>query len=414
MMRFGLMRVLDKYAAGALCRLMALVWRLKRLVRPRATADFPPERIKNILVLKFFGAGSLHLAWPMFKGIRRRFPHARIFVLTFESNREFLEVLGVADEILAVRSDRLGHFLGDLLRHWWRLVSHRPDLSFDLEFFSNSSVLMTMFYLARIRVGLYAENAKRGDLLTIRAGFNHYRHVSEVFFRLAEAVGVQKRPELFDLSLPSMAEAYERGVAPRLGLRDGERYAVVNVNSSGLFLHRRWPMEQFAQLIRKLRARHPGTKVVLIGGAGDGQYVGGLHAALADDDGVVNLAGRTSVRELLGLLQHAALLISNDSGPVHFASGCKTPTVAMFGPETPVIYRPLNPNAIVLYAGLYCSPCMNVFANKDFKGCRDNVCMTGISVEQVMEAAESLLDGRAAAEYVCPGRYVPVQSIPVR
>ncbi|MFZ1992294.1 MAG: glycosyltransferase family 9 protein, partial [Alphaproteobacteria bacterium] len=178
----------------------------------------------------------------------------------------------------------------------------------------------------------------------------------------------------------------------------------------GLFLHRRWPVEQFEQFIRAFRAKHPQVKVVLIGGAGDAAYVGSLHAALATDDGVVNLAGKTSMRGLLGLLEHAALLVSNDSGPVHFADGYKTPTVALFGPETPLLYRPLKHDAIVLYASRYCSPCMNVFANKDFKGCRDNLCMKDIPVTQVLEAAESLLDGRAA-DYVHPGRYVPATPI---
>ena len=50
-------------------------------------------------------------------------------------------------------------------------------------------------------------------------------------------------------------------------------------------------------------------------------------------------------REFLALLQHADVFVSNDSGPVHFASGYRTPTVALFGPETPVLYRPLNPKA---------------------------------------------------------------------
>ena len=405
MIKMNLMRFLDKWVGGTICRIVAVLWFFKRLIKPRASADFPPEKIKNILVIKFFGAGSLHLAWPMFKGIRKRFPNARIHVLTFAQNKEFLEILNCADVILPVRDDSLRHFAGDLLRHWRRLLFSRPSLSFDLEFFSNSSVLMGMFYLAKIRVGLYAENAKRGDLLTIRANFNHYRHVSEVFFRLAEAVGVEREPEFFDLRLPSMNDVFEKSLKPQLQLQNGQQFAVVNINSSDLSIHRRWPKEQFEQLIRALRKKRPGMKVVLVGAPDERQYVDELYSSLSDDEQVLNLAGRTDTRELLALLEHAAIFVSSDSGPVHFASGYATPTVAMFGPETPVLYRPLNPRAAVLYAGLYCSPCMNIFANKDFRGCRDNVCMKSISVDQVLQAAEALLDGKGAAAVGQAGRY---------
>jgi len=396
MIHIDIMRLLDKRLAGAICRVLSVVWFIKRLIKPRASADFQPEKIKNILVIKFFGAGSLYLAWPMFKAIRKRFTNARIYVLTFVPNKEFLEIMDCADVILPVRNDSLWHFTTDLLRHWWRMLAHRPDLSLDLEFFSNSSVLMGMFFLSRIRVGLFAENATRGDLLTIRAGFNHYRHVSEVFFRLAHCVGAKREPEFFDLKLPSMPQAQEQ-VRSRLNLNDGQQYAVVNISSSTLFLHRRWPLENFESLIRRFRNDHPQMKVVLIGEPSDHDYVGRLCAEFKGDDQVVNIAGATNMRELLAVLEHAAVFVSNDSGPVHFAAGYKTPTVVLFGPETPVLYRPLNPNAIVLYAGLYCSPCMNIYANKDFRGCRENVCMKSISVEQVAEASERLLNAPAAA-----------------
>lgn len=406
MIKVGIMRLLDKWVGGTLCRIMAVFWSVKRLIRPRANAEFPPEKIRNILVIKFFGAGSLYLAWPMFKGIRKRFANARIHVVTFASNKEFLEIMDCADEILPVRNDNIWHFGVDLLKHWWRLLFHRPDLSFDLEFFSNSSVLFAMLYLARIRVGLFAENAKRGDLLTVRASFNHYRHVSEVFFRLAEVVGVESEPEFFDLPLPSMGDAYNQGVRPKLHLRDSQNFAVVNVNSSDLFLHRRWPRERFEQFIRAFRKKYPSMKVVLVGAPAERDYVGELHSVLAEDEHVLNLAGRTSMREFLALLERATIFVSNDSGPVHFASGYETPTVALFGPETPVLYRPLNPRSMVLHSGLYCSPCMNIYANKDFRGCRDNACMKTITVGQVMAAAEALLVGRPSSTYDQTDRYI--------
>jgi ADP-heptose:LPS heptosyltransferase len=86
------------------------------------------------------------------------------------------------------------------------------------------------------------------------------------------------------------------------------------------------------------------------------------------------------------------VMISNDSGPAHFAAACGLPTIVLFGPETPSLYRPLG-SATAIYAGLACSPCVSA-SNHRKTACTDNVCMQAIGVEQVFQAAESVLAAR--------------------
>jgi ADP-heptose:LPS heptosyltransferase len=82
-------------------------------------------------------------------------------------------------------------------------------------------------------------------------------------------------------------------------------------------------------------------------------------------------------------------MVSNDSGPAHFAAACGLPTIVLFGPETPHLYRPLG-NSTALYAGLACSPCVSA-SNHRKSACNDNVCMRAISVEQVFKAVDDVL-----------------------
>jgi ADP-heptose:LPS heptosyltransferase len=96
------------------------------------------------------------------------------------------------------------------------------------------------------------------------------------------------------------------------------------------------------------------------------------------------LAGQTTLRQLLVVYGLSEVLVTNDSGPAHFASLTEIDVVALFGPETPLLFAAPGPRNHVLWADLACSPCVNAFNNRQ-TACRDNVCMKTIAVDQVFE-----------------------------
>jgi ADP-heptose:LPS heptosyltransferase len=112
----------------------------------------------------------------------------------------------------------------------------------------------------------------------------------------------------------------------------------------------------------------------------------------------VNLAGYTAtIRDLVLLFHSATLLVSNDGGPVHFAALTPLPVLALFGPETPLLYGPLSPRARSLYQSLPCSPCLSAYNHRHTPCDGDNQCLKQLSVAQVLEAARSLIrEARAA------------------
>ena len=106
----------------------------------------------------------------------------------------------------------------------------------------------------------------------------------------------------------------------------GTPYAVLNPGSNEP--GRRWPLTGYAALARKLLQR--GWRVVLVGSPdelGDGRAI----ADLDREPGVVNLTGKTSLAQLLDLMAHAALVVSNDTGPAHLAIALGRPTVVIVG-----------------------------------------------------------------------------------
>ena len=93
------------------------------------------------------------------------------------------------------------------------------------------------------------------------------------------------------------------------------------------------------------------------------------------------------------------ILISNDSGPVHVAAGYKTNTLVLFGPETPVNYALLNPNARIIYKELYCSPCINILDNKSFENCTDPKCMNMISIKETLGELKKYFLGKHTVDW---------------
>lgn len=109
---------------------------------------------------------------------------------------------------------------------------------------------------------------------------------------------------------------------PRL---KGTRYVVLNPGSNEF--GRRWPFESYLDIAEKLLAAD--LHVVIVGGPGE--RAGDLRARFGEDKRVIDLIGKTTVPELLDVLKHAALVISNDTGPAHLSIALETPTVVIVG-----------------------------------------------------------------------------------
>lgn len=98
-----------------------------------------------------------------------------------------------------------------------------------------------------------------------------------------------------------------------------------------------------------------------------------------------NLTGKTTIRQLLGVISHASLFITNDSGPMHIANAMKIPVVAIFGPTDHKITGPFHEPSLVIKKEVACWPC-------HYRECPyDHRCMMNISAEEVHEASLKFL-----------------------
>ncbi len=174
------------------------------------------------------------------------------------------------------------------------------------------------------------------------------------------------------------------------GLTPQHKLALLNPNASDLVAARRWPTESFLTLARGL-LEDPEVLVVFTGAPNERASVVPLCETLASER-VLNMAGETTLPQLIDLFHVSRLLVTNDSGPAHFASLTNLPVLVLFGPETPEIYGPIGPKVQPVYLGLACSPCVSAY-NQKRSPCGDNRCLKGISAELVLERARGILAG---------------------
>ncbi|MGV3710370.1 MAG: glycosyltransferase family 9 protein [Gemmatimonas sp.] len=143
---------------------------------------------------------------------------------------------------------------------------------------------------------------------------------------------------------------------------------------------RRWPLPMWISLTRRLVSR--GYRVVAAGGPSDVR-----EGAACGEAGAIDLTGRTTLLELIALINSAHSVVTHDSGTMHLALLLDRPTVALFGPTVPVERIPEGARATVLSraAGLACAPC---YDGAGYASCSDNLCINRVPVASVVEAVE--------------------------
>jgi len=242
-------------------------------------------------------------------------------------------------------------------------------------------------------VGLY-----RGNLYTHPVPFCPDVHTAQNYLSLAAAIApstfLSSPPPLPILSPCTISRDDIDAVLARIstGLQapfeERGRLVLINPNASMLMPQRRWPEEHFVQLIGEVFRHFSDATVLLIGSSDDGETTESICRQV-NSRRCVDAAGWFPVQQLPALFSLSEVMISNDSGPAHFASVTRMPVIVLFGPETPDRFRPLG-NATVLSAGLSCSPCVNVDNQRRTK-CSNNLCMRKITVGQVFAATRAVL-----------------------
>jgi ADP-heptose:LPS heptosyltransferase len=408
-MQLTTQRRIDRWVGQLLCAVLS-VW--TRFFPAHRSVVKTPEQVRHVLVIMLSEMGSVVLAGPMFARIRATYPNAQLHLLQLQKNQTVATLLQLAPaENLHALQDATG---ADLLRSMWQVTQtlrRLPiDVAIDCELFSRISSLLAFAsgapqiagFTPHTQEGLY-----RGSFITHALPYNPYRHISQQFVALVDAVQSTAMPRSkssqldtlptesglrVDFSPHELAAYRSQLVGDHAAL--AQRSLVLLYASGGILPERAWPAAYYAKVASGLCAA--GHAVGLIGLPDDKVLAQGIQAQVGHAQ-CVDLTGYTkNLRELLMLLHQAQLLITNDGGPGHFASLTPVRVMMFFGPETSRLYGPLSPRATVLESGVACSPCLSAYNHRETFCDGDNQCLKRIAPDPVLHAALAHMSALAA------------------
>jgi heptosyltransferase-2 len=333
------------------------------------------RQVERIFVKGTNWIGDVFLSLPAVYSLSRIFPGATIDIALKRPLGDLVRGVPVIDGVLDYDA-RLGGEL-DLIG---RMRRARYDLGVVFPR-SLHAALLVFLGGSRTRLGYAADG--RSPLLTMRVARTpevRAVHQSEYYRHLVAALGDPGPPVVPRLSVGPDAAAWadrlleDEGCAdvPLFGINPGAAYGGA----------KRWLPERFAAAADGL-ARELGGKAIIFGGTGDLDAQELIVRDMATRP--VLAAGKTTLTQLIALIDRCRLFITNDSGPMHIAAALGVPIVALFGPTNPVTTGPMGKAAIVRHE-LECSSCLKRECPTDHR------CMELITTDEVVDAARTMLE----------------------
>jgi len=340
--------------------------------------------------------GDAVLSLPALEAVRARFPQAELVILARPHVADLYVRRPDVNHVIVFEQKGTHGGFGGLLRLAGELRRERFDLAV---LFQNAFQAALIAFLAGIpqRLG-YSRDARRLLLthpIAVPRAQEIPPHETYYYLELVRRAGwLDSLPVVTQIPVAPPGRATiermqallrERGLDNGAGSR---RPRVVLAPGAAYGSAKCWLPERYAALADRL-VEADNAAVLLCGTPAEAELGAAISARMKHKP--VSLIGATTLEDFLGLLPEADLFIGNDSGAMHLAAGVGLPQVIIFGPTDEAGTGPLNPRARLVKHPVSCSPCF-------LRRCPvDHRCMTGVTVEDVWQAARAALADRGVA-----------------
>ncbi len=323
----------------------------------------------RILVVLLGAIGDVTRALPLLQRLRHGYPQARIVWAVEPASAALLHNHPALDAVLVFDRPRGAAVFLPFLR---QIRAQGADLTLDLQRHLKSGIISRASG-APVRLGFHRRNAREGNWLFNShhvPAMTHFSSKLQQFLRFADWLELPPAAASFGLQL---SEAEAAHVATLL---EGVPQPFVAGFVGSSCESRLWFPERTAAVADALATR--GITTVLVGGPDDVTFAAAVVQAAQVP--VTNLAGRTSLRDLIGIFARAGATFGPDCGPMHIAAAAGARVVSLWGATSAARSAPWNNEDRVLIGTAPCSPCY-------LKRCPiGRVCMQSISVAAVVES----------------------------
>jgi heptosyltransferase-2 len=340
------------------------------------------EPYKNIIVRMPNWIGDIVMATPVLKAIKDALPSAKLTAMCKHPASDLLKDNPYIDSLFSFKEAKPIFFRRDEASS---ITDHIKNQHYDLGVLLTNSLSSAWYFW-------------QGDVKH-RIGFRKFPRtllLQKSLDKPPKSVHIHQVDEY--LSLLKLININPRQIAPKLYLHPDEitqakellklydinaSHQIIGINPGATYGSAKcWMPERFHELASVLIKKHPNARLVFFGDASQTELIKSICTNLPKE--VINLSAQTSLRELMALTACCKVFLSNDSGPMHIASGLGIPVVALFGSTSDIRTGPYQ-GGLVIHKHVSCAPCYLRKCPIDFR------CMKSIEVSEVLHQIESQL-----------------------
>lgn len=323
--------------------------------------------------------GDVMFSLPALESLKTNFPDGEIWLAAGAWVKDLFSDGAFSSRIIPLEASSR---VKDLVPSSRVLKRHNFDAGLLL---TNSFSSALLFAMAGIRERWGYRRDGRGLFLTKSVPWNEQSpppHMVHYYLQLLEGLGLRVLPP--EIRIQASAEEKEHALRELRALGADPKNPLIVLHPGAAFgSAKRWPARRFTELVRLLR-NIKNADIAITGAPGDADLAEAISSGLSEKPLI--LAGKTSLRRLIGVISHASVFIANDTGPAHLANALRVPVVAVFGPTDPRATAPFHqPSAVIKKEAIPCWPCF-------YHQCPyDHGCMMQIAAEDVFKAAAAYL-----------------------
>jgi lipopolysaccharide heptosyltransferase II len=307
----------------------------------------------KILILKPSSLGDVVQALPVLRLIKKHLPRSEIYWWIASNLAPLLE--GDPDLKGLIPFERRRWAKPANLPEVWRSIrkmrKHQFDWVIDLQCLARSGAFA---WLANGQLTIGLDEPREGargfyDRIARRSSF--HTHAVDWYLSVLPLLKVPVTGN-FDWLPPRPAVA--GALREKWGV---DERPLVSIQPGARWLNKRWPVQYYSDLLRLLAQEKTGWRFAILGGSED-KELGRIISSAMNPTRCLDLTGKLSLPEMTEWLRLSALLITNDTGPMHVAAALGRPVVAIFGPTEPRRTGPYGQLHQSLQLKLPCVPCL--------------------------------------------------------
>ena len=315
---------------------------------------------------------------PTLRALKRAYPESDLGLLLRPRVADLMQTHPYVDTCI-VDNKTDGRY-----RSFRRLVRQIRDKAFDIAVVLHPTSFRNALLpcLARVPIRVGTNVGGRGMLLTLSCEDDTGIHEVHRYLRVLQLLNIDTAPPFLEFWHTDADRQFIERLLRAEGVLPDDRVVALNLGTT--WATKRWDAVNFTDVIQQIAHLAPEIKIVLTGSSAEHELVKALPASLP----VTNLVGKTGILQLGALLERSEVCLTCDSGPMHIAAAVGTPTVALFGPTSPVRHQPYGTGHTVLEKPVSCRPCYKQVCHRQDA---PHLCMKEISTTEVVRALETLL-----------------------